>query len=149
MVKYPIRNMIGLILLVSLSVNVFSYSPTGQVEIVIEYQRSGGYAGVDEFYSVLLNGHIGTNNHRDWQVQPQDVDDLIEKIETLGFFELATKYVPKDACCDRFFHKLMVRSKNRIHTVSAVGGDPQVPEQLWNILKLVERFLDNQSGAEQ
>jgi hypothetical protein len=42
-----------------------------------------------------------------------------------------------------------VKYGNNIHTVSAVGGDPKVPENFWSILKEVQDFFDDKGGTVQ
>jgi hypothetical protein len=147
--KHFNRNMTIFLLLVFFSINACSSSSTLQIELVIEYQRSGGYAGVNESYSLFSDGRINVINADGWQVDAKRVDALVKRLAELGFYDLASAYIPKNACCDRFSHQLTVKYGNNTHTVSAVGGDPRVPENFWEILKVVQAFLDNKDGTVQ
>ena len=135
-------NLIVSLLVASLCSTAYSSPPDSQAERVIGYQRSGGYAGVNEQYNVLGNGHVSTNKQCEWRVDAEQLELLVQRIEVLGFYDLAAKYVPKNACCDRFSYQLTVSTNDKKHTVSVVGGDPRVPEQFWEMLKLVQQFLD-------
>lgn len=143
------KNLILFLLLVLTSMNACSSSPVLQNELVIEYQRSGGYAGVDERYSIFSDGLISTNKKREWWADTRELNELIEQIKTLGFYDLATEYAPKNACCDRFSFRLKVMTGNKAHSVNAMGGDPRVPKQFWEVLKAVQGFVDKQAGNSQ
>ena len=135
------------LLLLSVFMNACATTPAEQTGVVIEYQRSGGYAGVDERYSIDANGLISSNKNRQGQTDRKDLDYLMLQVRTQGFYELASKYIPKNACCDGFSYQLKITDGTHTHTVSAVGGDPRAPEQLWDILKLVQQFIEDETVA--
>ena len=147
--KFLTRNIMIFLLLVFVSMNTYSASSTSQADLAIEYQRSGGFAGVNESYSLLSNGQVSVIDDEGWQVDSTEVDALVKRLAELGFYDLASAYVPKNACCDRFSHQLTVKYGNNIHSVSALGGDPKVPEQFWQILKVLQDFLDDKGGTVQ
>jgi hypothetical protein len=147
--KHLTRNMVIFLLLVFVSMNAYSASSTSQADLAIEYQRSGGYAGINESYTLLSNGSVSVINGEGWQLDANEVDAFVKRLAELGFYDLAAAYVPKNACCDRFSHQLKVKYGNNIHTVSALGGDPNVPENFWSILKVVQEFLDDKGGTVQ
>ena len=134
--------LLGLLFFVTL--NAYA-SPPAENKLVIEYQRSGGYAGVDENFSIFLHGQIVLNGNPNGQAEVQEIDELLQQIETLGFYDLAPKYVPKDTCCDRFFYQLKVTNGIKDNTVSAVDGAPSAPAQLWEMLKLVKHFVETET----
>ncbi len=111
-------------------------------EIVIVYKRSGGYAGLDEEFTIYANGHITAKDGREWWVEPAAVEQLQKEFESLGFFDLAPNYVPKNPCCDLFSYELSVNSGDHNAKVSTVDGAPGAPDQLWQMLDLVQNFLN-------
>ena len=142
--KSDYRNAIFLSLLFFVTLNVYASPPT-EDKLVIEYQRSGGYAGVDENYSIFMCGQIVLNGDLNGHAETQEIDELLQQIETLGFYDLAPKYVPKDTCCDRFSYRLKVNNGIKDHTVIAVDGAPSAPAQLWELLKLVKHFVETET----
>ncbi|HXV98362.1 MAG TPA: hypothetical protein VEC93_08055 [Anaerolineae bacterium] len=112
-------------------------------EAVLIYQRSGGIADIAEAWSVYPNGRVVASDGREWQVKPQQVEQLLHNIEALGFFELKDNYVPKDTCCDRFTHQLTVRRDNEIHTITTLDAAPDAPAELQTILTEVYNFFAN------
>ena len=113
-----------------------------QEEIVIVYKRSGGFAGLDEQYTVYLDGRITTNDGREWRVEAHEVDLLLKQIEKSGFFEMVADYLPADPCCDLFFYELSVHIGDQTNSVLTVDGAPRAPDQLWELLGFVQHFLD-------
>jgi len=147
--KHLTRNMMIFLLLAFVSMNTYSASSTSQADLAIEYQRSGGIAGINESYTVLSSGRVSVINGEGWQLDANEVDAFVKRLAELGFYDLASAYIPKNACCDRFSHQLTVKYGNNIHTVNALGGDPNVPENFWTILKEVQDFLDDKGETVQ
>lgn len=112
--------------------------PAGTVLIL---QRSGGFAGVSEQWTIYADGVVEANDGRRWQAAPEEVARLVAEIEQLGFFELDSRYVPLDTCCDRFTYELTVRSGERSHTVTVLEATPDAPQALWDALGAVQSFL--------
>ncbi len=117
--------------------------PAGAVLVL---QRSGGIAGLSERWVVYADGRLENSSGRQWQAAPQEVARLVADVERLGFFELDSRYVPLNTCCDRFLYELTVRSGERSHTVTVLEATPDVPAELWEALGAVERWIAAASG---
>ncbi len=115
-------------------------------EVALVLRRSGGIAGVSEQWTIYTDGSVEAGDGRRWQATPEEVASLVAEIEGLGFFELDSRYVPFDTCCDRFTYELAVRSGERSHAVTALEATPDVPEALWEALDAVQRFLAGVTG---
>lgn len=111
-------------------------------EEVIIYERSGGLAGVSEQWSIYPDGRIVAGDGREWQVEPEQVEQLIDDIEALGFFDMSGRYMPRDPCCDRFTYSLVVRSDDKVNRVTTMDVAPDVPANLWEVLGAVRSFID-------
>jgi hypothetical protein len=142
LMKTWIRNAIILLLLAIVSLDGCASSAATQDEVVIVYTRIGGYAGFNEQHTIFLGGRIAAKDGREWQVAPHEVEVLLQKIEKLGFYRLAADYKPKNTCCDRISFELNVNFGSHTNTVRAVTGAPGAPDQLWEILGLVQKFLE-------
>jgi len=142
LMKIRIRNSIILLLFAIFSLDGGTSPATSQDEAVIVYTRIGGYAGFNEQHTIFPGGRITAKDGREWQVAPHEVETLLQKIEKLGFYELAADYKPKNTCCDRISFELNVTSGSHANTVRAISGAPGAPDQLWEILGLVQQFLE-------
>jgi hypothetical protein len=56
------------------------------------------------------------------------------------------RYVPLDACCDRFTYELSVRNGGRTHTITALESAPNAPAALWDILGVASDFIAEATG---
>lgn len=112
-------------------------------EAVIIYERSGGLAGVSEQWSIYPDGRILAGDGREWQVEPEQVKQLIGEIEASGFFDLSGQYMPRNPCCDRFTYSLVVRNGDKINRVTTIDAAPDVPGSLWEALGAVRSFINN------
>lgn len=104
-------------------------------DAVIVYQRSGGFAGVQEQWAIYPDGQIVASDGRQWQVPSEQVEQLLAEIETLGFFEMDGSYMPLDTCCDRFTYVIMVRHHDdTVKTVTTIDASPDTPPELWRVI---------------
>jgi hypothetical protein len=115
---------------------------------VLVFHRSGGIAGVNEIWTVyadgrvtLLEGNQPEASTQQWQVDPEQVVTLLEKLDSLGFFTLQISGGPGDACCDRFAYSLAVAYQENSRELSAVEGASRVPDGYWQAVSEVEAFL--------
>jgi hypothetical protein len=109
------------------------------VQIVLE--RSGGFAGVDERWLINSDGRITASDGKNSQVSIAELSAAVADLENLGFFELQNSYMPLDTCCDRFTYKLSVTAAGKAHTVTALEGDQETPEELWKAIEIVNGLI--------
>ncbi|MBN1147242.1 MAG: hypothetical protein JXA78_08300 [Anaerolineales bacterium] len=109
---------------------------------VIVYRRSGGFAGLDEEWTIYADGRVTSKDGRQWQASPEQASDLIVQIEALGFFEIKADPIPLIPCCDRFYYELTMVSGEQAHTIATYDGAPATPPGLWQAMEAVIRFLD-------
>lgn len=119
--------------------------------IVIEFRRSGGFAGVDEAWTIYSNGRItssnqGNTNDYAEQVPPEKVEALLGEIEALGFFEMTGNYIPLDTCCDRFTYEVIVHAGEKSHRVSTIDAAPEAPPELWQVIEAIRTFMEQGSN---
>ena len=112
-------------------------------DAVIFYQRSGGFAGVMEAWTIFSDGRVTSNDGKEWQVPREQIERLLTTIDELGFFHLESSYLPKNVCCDLFFYELTVSYNQRLYRVDTVDGAAGTPDELWQILEEVTSLLDS------
>ena len=110
---------------------------------VIRYERSGGFAGLNEQWTIYPDGRVVLGEGGEWQIPPQQVEQLIADIVRLGFFTFDDSYVPKDTCCDRFFYSLTIRQGDKEKTVTTMDDAPNVPDEVWQALGKLSSLLND------
>jgi hypothetical protein len=109
--------------------------------VAVIFHRSGGFAGMDEQWTIYRDGRITTNNGREAQITPEQVEQLLMDIETLGFFEMSDRYMPLNTCCDRFTYVITVRSDGKVNTVTTIDAASNVPQTLWQIIDAIGQLI--------
>jgi hypothetical protein len=106
-------------------------------DAVLVYERNGGTSCIDELFAVYPDGRIdadyGVNDTKSAQVDPQQVQTLLETIDDLGWFTdnfYDTHHTPCGAC---FRYSLTVKYKDQVKTVNAVDGGVDAPAAYWLI----------------
>jgi len=108
---------------------------------VIVLRRSGGFAGLDEEWTLYDDGTVTAKDGRQWQTSPEEVSTLLEGLEALGFFELEAAPSPVIPCCDRFSYELTAVAGERVHTAATYDGATDTPAGLWQAIEVVTEFL--------
>jgi hypothetical protein len=121
-------------------------TPTGKPaetaqEVHIVLKKSGGYAGVDESWTISSDGRITTSAGKTGQVSGVELSDAVHELEKLGFFEMKESYVPMDTCCDRFTYQLEVTVNGGSHSVTVLEATPETPAEFWQALDAVNGLL--------
>ncbi len=114
-----------------------SYAPN----TAVIFKRSGGIAGLDEEWVLFVDGRIETNTPINPQLSAQDVSQLLNSLETVGFFELNSSYLPVDSCCDRLLYEITALQTSAFHTVTTLENTPDMPEPLQQSLRLIQNAL--------
>lgn len=109
----------------------------------VVFQQAGGIAGIEQEWTIHTGGRIQGPNNSEREVAPEEVEQLLERIEATGFFELNDAYLPEDTCCDRFFYTITVVNGSQVHTVKTLDGTPDMPEALQQTLSIIQTFIDN------
>lgn len=107
---------------------------------VIVYERSGGLAGVSDRWAVYPDGRVVSSEGQERWVTEQEVTELLDEIEALGFFEMQGSYGPLDACCDRFTYRITVVRGDEAKTVRAVEAEPDIPQEFWRVAELIRHL---------
>lgn len=121
-------------------------------EIVVIFQRSGGFVGDATTWRLYTDGTIEVNrnggNDETFEqvttVDSGDVQALLDSLQERGFFRLEGNYMPKDPCCDRFLYELTVLQDGQRRHVETVGGTEGIPQEVWDSIELVQDFFDRQ-----
>ncbi len=116
-------------------------SPTG---VILQYQRAGGIAGLDETWVIEASGrvtHTGRGAGTDGQLTPDQVAQLIGALRAANPATLAASYIPKNTCCDRFTHTLTITLEGVTKTVTTLDAAPDEPPALTNLMSTLNDLL--------
>lgn len=105
------------------------------------FKRTGGIAGLNEEWTIFTDGRIETNTSIAPELSAEQVNQLLNSLDTVGFFTLDNTYLPEDTCCDRFFYEIMAVQETSFHTVTTLENTPDMPEPLQQSLRLVQNIL--------
>lgn len=114
---------------------------TFAVDTAVIFKRTGGIAGLDETWTIFTDGRIETNSPTQSQLTANEVSQLLNSLESLGFFALNSSYLPEDTCCDRFFYEITAVQNSKFHTVTTLQDTPDMPEALQQSLRLIQTAL--------
>jgi len=115
-------------------------TPEETGEPVIIFHQEGGFAGVDLTWSIYANGLIVTPDGEEISVAPAVVDEILELIEQIGFFEIVQPK-PKNICCDFFTYTLAVTNGDLKNVITFSGGDPNIPAGLAEAVSAVQLLI--------
>ncbi len=101
---------------------------------VLVYHRQGGLANSDETWALYADGRLVDSMGQTTYLPPGRVEQLLQKLEMFGFFELDSSYLPDNPCCDRMTHTIAVRRHGQVKRVTTMDGTPEMPAALQNTL---------------
>jgi len=123
------------VLLASLAVSCTGTTVSGTL---IEYRRTGGFAGLDDHLVIDANRKATlTRKARQYEfvLDQATFEQLLQQFDQAEFPQLKTKYVPTDTCCDLIEYKITYEGQ----TVRTM--DTAVPESLWSILDSLNEII--------
>ncbi|MCB0166980.1 MAG: hypothetical protein KDI79_22325 [Anaerolineae bacterium] len=123
-------------------------TPTDQPrsdEPVIEFKRSGGFAGREDAFMIYADGRVETNGQETGQIEAEAVEALVNQADAVGFFELDESYISKDTCCDRFTYQLTLRHGDKENSVVTIDDAENMPAVLQSTLAAVDKLVSNAS----
>jgi hypothetical protein len=113
---------------------------------VVVFQKTGGFAGVNEQTVVYSDGFIENDKGESFQSSPDVIRTLVSTAEDIGFFDLEGNYVPEDHCCDYFNYSLTIRDCEQANTVVTADEVPGAPSELMQIINTIQALIANTSA---
>jgi hypothetical protein len=106
----------------------------------IDYQRSGGFIGVQDHLTIDLNGHVTLtrrNGTTEFDLSRDELGTIQAAFQTAGFAALPENPTPQGFAADGFTYVINYEG----HQVRT--GDPSVPKQLQPVISLLNRMIDS------
>lgn len=121
-------------------------TPTAQPqpdEPVIEFKRSGGFAGREETFLIYADGRVESNGQAGVQIDAAEVEAVLSHADAAGFFQLDESYLAQNPCCDRFTYQLTLRYGGQEHSVVTIDDADKPPAALQSTLEAVDTLIAN------
>jgi hypothetical protein len=115
--------------------------PTPAPKVLIEYHRSGGFAGVIEDLIIYDDGRAvltQRTGRSEFTLDEDSVKQITEKLEQATFSALKKEYLPERPGADFFEYEISYKG----HTVKA--QDTAVPESLLPVLESLNEIINSQ-----
>ncbi len=118
-------------------------------EVILTYERSGGYAGRTETWTIFSDGNVLNSKGKMQLGNAKAITNILNQAENAEFFNLEKVYMPKNTCCDRFTHVLTIHTKGETHQVTTLDDAPNTPDSLWELLESVQEYIQEttESGS--
>jgi hypothetical protein len=118
-----------------------SATPTGAFDVFIRYEKTGGFAGLSERWTITREGQVISETGEEHSAGPEQVEALSAELEALGFFELDDSYTPSGACNDCFNYTITVSRGEQVKTVAFVDSG-EAPDRLYEMIARIDAFLE-------
>jgi len=116
-------------------------TPTFASNTAVIFKRSDSLTNLNEEWIIFTDGRINANSGDTSQISAEKVSQLLNSLETAGFFDLDDSYLPEDSCCDRFLYEITAVNNTAFHTVTTLEDTPDMPEALQQTLRLIQITL--------
>jgi hypothetical protein len=139
------RRLPALFVLVALALALGAAAAAGaSARTLIEADRTGGFAGVDDHVVVRVGG-AGTYTGRDGRhhrLRPADTRKARRVLRESDFASLRRSYRPPGGVADAFEYRIRYRG----HTVVYVDGAEGVPRRLQRVLSALSGLMSARGG---
>jgi anaerobic glycerol-3-phosphate dehydrogenase len=108
-------------------------------DVLVEYRREGGIAGLDDHLRIAANGSatlVRRNQRSEITLDGNTLNQLVALLDGAGFTKLPSEYAASRAVRDAFKYSLTYKG----HTVRTM--DTAVPDVLQPALNLLNRIVE-------
>lgn len=129
-----------IIVIVVLAGWLASCTGTSSSGILVEYRRSGGFAGLDDRLVIQVNGQATLTRkaeHYEFILDRDTMNQLQTLFDDAEFSKLRREYLPSRQGSDLFEYVVTYKG----HTVRTM--DTAVPEALWPVLELLNQIIES------
>jgi hypothetical protein len=115
--------------------------PGAVSDAVVIYGRSGGFAGLQQEWTIYPDGRIEFPDGSQKQVDAAQAQALFDTIQTANFQSLNAAYLPEDTCCDLFTYTVTLQTGDEKYTVTTMDEAPDVPIELTAVLQTINQLI--------
>jgi hypothetical protein len=122
-------------------------SPAPAEDPAVVYEKSGGFAGISEKWTIFTSGKIVGQQGEAYQVDAERVTQLVDEIQAAGFFELEANYGKFTKCRDCFNYQVQVVRQGQRMTVVSTGTAEEMPKAFTAAVEKIEALLAEAKGG--
>lgn len=112
-------------------------------DMLFEYRRTGGIAGLDDHLTVRATGEATLEQkggiRNTFTLDESTVSRLQRTVDEAEFFKLDSQYRPARPIPDAFLYRITYQNATRRHTVETTDG--AIPEQLAPIIDELNQII--------
>jgi hypothetical protein len=134
------RHQILIIVIVVLTGWLAGCTGTTSSSTLVEYRRSGGFAGLDDRLVIEVNDQATLTRkteHYEFVLDRDTINELQTLLDNAEFSKLGKEYLPSHQGSDLFEYVVSYKG----HTVRTM--DTAVPEALWPVLELLNQIIES------
>ncbi|MBM4465401.1 MAG: hypothetical protein FJ014_07620 [Chloroflexi bacterium] len=134
------KHQIHIIVIAVLAGWLASCTGTSSSGMLVEYRRSGGFAGLDDRVVIQVNGQATLTRkaeHYEFVLDRDTMNQLQALFDDAEFSKLRREYLPPRQGSDLFEYVVTYNG----HTVRTM--DTAVPEALWPVLELLNQIIES------
>jgi hypothetical protein len=120
-----------------------SGSPTQENAPFLVYTRSGGFAGVNEKWSLYTDGRIVPEKGEARQATPQAAQALLDQFLKADLSKLSTNNQKPDVCADCFTVELTLNSGGKRFSLSVVPESAEADPTATALANAVQQYIDS------
>lgn len=109
---------------------------------VIVVEKTGGIAGVHMKWMIFADGRIIPSDAAHREPDAKLVENLLVRLQKLGFYDLQTDYSSASKCNDCFIYTITVSNAGITKSVTGVDGDAGTPLAFMQALDAVLSFIN-------
>jgi hypothetical protein len=110
---------------------------------VIVYQKSGGFTGITEEWTIFPDGRIVSSDGVEYVLGEEKVTTLLYEIDNLGFFEISGPGQLLSDCRDCFTYRITVSSGGRTKSINYVDDQADPTDPIWETINLIESLVSD------
>ncbi len=110
-------------------------------DVLVVFERSGGYAGLLQQWTIYTDGRIDMPDGSQKQVGTEQIEALLAAIQSANVFALNDSYIPADSCCDQFSYTITMHLDDGVKRIDTIDNAPKQPEQVTAVLNTINNLL--------
>ena len=110
-------------------------------EVVLRYSRRGGFAAVDETWTLYGDGTLEADGSSVRQIPGAVMESLLQEAEASGFFAYRAGLSKGAVCADCFTYSLTICAGDKQNTVVVRGLDERAPRAILDLFERVHELV--------
>jgi hypothetical protein len=120
-------------------------TPLAGVELNVTFERSGGFTGRHEAFSLKPDGSVDDGKivlHADGG--SMTASQLAAQIAATGIYSVTPgRYMPANTCCDRFEYDFTLTQNGQTYNFVTMDGFETAPPAIIQTVRLISQYIDS------